>query len=168
MNERYTVKAHYFDASALVKLVADDVDEESGRVAVREYFRNHSNLYATSYSVAEALTALKHKFVKKRISHEQYISSVERFLGATIGSSLQIDGVEIFMPGVLEHTQRLIREHEIDVLDGCQIVTILRGQSRHMAGESRTLLVTADRAFAAAARAEGVRVWECATETLPA
>jgi hypothetical protein len=27
----YAVKVHYFDASALVKLVADDPDEEPGR-----------------------------------------------------------------------------------------------------------------------------------------
>lgn len=30
MNDRYTVKAHYFDASALVRLVADDADESQG------------------------------------------------------------------------------------------------------------------------------------------
>lgn len=35
MQPRYSVNAHYLDASALVKLVADDPDEEPGRDAGR-------------------------------------------------------------------------------------------------------------------------------------
>ncbi len=167
VNERYSVKAHYFDASALVKLVADDPDEEPGRDAVRDYYKNRSSLYATSYSVTEALSALKLKFVRKRISREQYIESVDRFLSATVGSSLQIDEVDIFAPGMLSEAQRLIRVHGIDFLDGFQVVTVLRGHSSKMVGESKTLFITADRALAVAARAEGVRVWECTSEPAP-
>jgi hypothetical protein len=55
MQVRYSVKAHYLDASALVKLVADDSDEEPGRDVLRKYYHEHSNRYATSYCITEAL-----------------------------------------------------------------------------------------------------------------
>jgi hypothetical protein len=36
----YAIKVHYFDASALVKLVANDPDEEPGRSVLRKYTPN--------------------------------------------------------------------------------------------------------------------------------
>ena len=70
---RYTVKAHYLDASALAKLVAEDADEEPGRAALRAYYYGHSSKYATSYCVTEAFSAFKLKFLRKKITEEQYI-----------------------------------------------------------------------------------------------
>jgi hypothetical protein len=54
----HAVKVHYFDASALVKLVADDIDEAPGRDVLRKYFRQHAHPgYTTSFCIAEAFGA---------------------------------------------------------------------------------------------------------------
>lgn len=72
----YSVKAHCLDASALVKLVADDADEEPGREVLRTYYRNHSSRYSTSFCVAEALSAFKQKFLRNKITRAEYIKDV--------------------------------------------------------------------------------------------
>jgi hypothetical protein len=57
-------RAHYLDASALVKLVAEDADDEPGRAVLRSfYWENTANVYATSFSVAESLSAFKSKLL---------------------------------------------------------------------------------------------------------
>ena len=158
------MKAHYFDASTLVKLVADDPDEEPGRDALRQYYRNHSNRYATSYCVTEALSAFKSTFLRKRIPEDQYIKYVQEFLWTVFGANLQIDEISILSPDVRTEAQRLIQTYKIDFLDCFQIVTVLRGRFRYMVAESQSILITADRGLAKAARAEGARVWECTSE----
>ena len=168
MQPGYSVKAHYFDASALVKLVADDPDEEPGRDVLRQYYRNHSNRYATSYCVTEALSAFKSKFLRKRIPEDQYIKYVQEFIRTVLGANLQIDEISILSPDVRTEAQRLIQTYKIDFLDCFQIVTILRGRFRYMVAESQSILITADRGLAKAARAEGARVWECTSEPAPA
>src|SRR6266536_1109247 len=127
----YSVKAHYLDASALVKLVADDPDEEPGRAILREYYRDHSNQYATSYCVTEALSAFKSKFLRKRIPEDQYIKYVQEFIRTVLGANLQVDEVSILSPDVRTEAQRLIQTYKIDFLDCFQIVTVLRGRFRH-------------------------------------
>ncbi len=168
MQPGYSVKAHYFDASALVKLVADDPDEEPGRDVLRQYYRNHSNRYATSYCVTEALSAFKSKFLRKRIPEDQYIKYVQEFIRTVLGANLQIDEISILSPDVRTEAQRLIQTYKIDFLDCFQIVTVLRGRFRYMVAESQSILITADRGLAKAARAEGARVWECTSEPAPA
>jgi rRNA-processing protein FCF1 len=44
----------------------------------------------------------------------------------------------------------------------------MQGQFKVLVGESQSILITADRELAKAARAEGVRVWECTSEAAPA
>ena len=43
-------------------------------------------------------------------------------------------------------------------------MTILHGQFRQLGPPSKSILITADRGLALAARAEGARVWECTSE----
>ena len=167
MDPGYSVKAHYLDASALVKLVADDPDEEPGRDVLRKYYREHSNRYATSCSVTEAFSAFKLKYVRGRIPEAQYIKYVHEFIRTVIGANLQIDEVSILSPVVRSEAERLIKTYKIDFLDCFQIVTILQGRFRYMVAGSQSILITADRALAKAARAEGARVWECTTEPGP-
>ena len=49
-------KVHYLDASALVKLVADDPDAEPERDAIRHYDQQHTTMLTTSYCVSEAFS----------------------------------------------------------------------------------------------------------------
>ena len=167
MTPGYSVKAHYLDASALVKLVADDPDEEPGRDVLRKYYREHSNRYATSYCVTEAFSAFKLKFLRGRIPEAKYITYVHEFIRTVIGANLQIDEVSILLPVVRDEAERLIKTYQIDFLDCFQIVTVLQGRFRHFVAESQSILITADRELAKAARAEGARVWECTSEPAP-
>ena len=67
----------------------------------------------------------------------------------------------------MTEAERLIKQHKIDFLDCFQIVTILHGKFRVLGPDSKSILITADRALAKAARAEGARVWECTSEPPP-
>lgn len=163
----YSVKVHYLDASALVKLVADDPDEAPGRDVLRQYYREHSSRYATSYCVTEAFSAFKLKFRRGKITEDQYIKYVKNFIHDVIGANLQIDEVPILTPLVFREAERLIQRHKIDFIDCFQIVTILHGQFRFLCLDSKSILITADQALAKAARAEGARVWEVTTEPAP-
>lgn len=67
------IRTHYLDASALVKLIADDVDEQPGREALTAYYwANTANVYSTSYSITEALSAFKSKYGRGRINQDTY------------------------------------------------------------------------------------------------
>jgi predicted nucleic acid-binding protein len=164
----YAVKVHYFDASALVKLVADYQDEEPGRKTLRRYYHEHSRpFYKTSFCVAEAFGAFKRKFQRKRISEEQYLIYVRNFI-RVIGNTFRIDEVPILLPLVTSEVERLVAKYQIDFVDCFQIVTLMQGHFKVLVGESQSILITADRELAKAARAEGVRVWECTSEAAPA
>jgi predicted nucleic acid-binding protein len=162
-----SVGAHYLDASALVKLVADDPSEEPGRDVLREYYRGHANMYATSYCVAETFSVFKRKFLQKQIAEDRYIKYVRDFIRTVIGANLQIDEVPILSPIAFSEAERLIQTHTIDFIDCFQIVTILHGQFQHLIEESKSVLITADRELAKAARGEGAKVWECTSEPPP-
>jgi predicted nucleic acid-binding protein len=163
-----SIRASYLDASALVKLVADDVDELPGRDAVRAYYWPHAaNVYATSYSIAEALSAFKLKYVRGRIVRDEYKHYVREFLKLTIGLNLRIDEVQILSPVVRNESERLIDLYDIDFLDCFQLVTIMHGQYRVMVGRSKSLLITADKKLAEVARKENVDAWYCVDEPAP-
>jgi predicted nucleic acid-binding protein len=161
------VGAFYLDASALVKLVANDLCEEKGRTAIREFFWGHANMYATSYCVAETFGALKRKFVRKEISKDEYIKCVRDFIQTVLGAHLQEDEMPILSPSVLRLAERLIDKHEIDFIDCFQIATMLSGRFSMFDRESKSVLITADDELAKVARAEGAIVWICTTELPP-
>jgi predicted nucleic acid-binding protein len=168
MEGHYWCTPHYLDASALVKLVADDDSEEPGREVLRKYYWQHTaNMYATSYCITEALSAFKGKRAKKVITEDQYISYVQTFIRLFLGANLRQDDVPILSPIVFSETERLIKKYEIDFLDCFQIVTIMHGQFCHSGPNDQSILITADADLAKAARAEGARVWECRTEPAP-
>jgi len=159
----YRCKAHYLDASALVKLVDDSAGESKGREALRKYYNEHASMYSTSYCLAEAFGVFKRKFLRQEITEEQYIRYVQVLIDRTVGWKLQIDEVDILLPIVSSEAERL----KIDFLDCFQIVTVLHGRNRVLVGESKSILITADNKLAEAARAEGARVWECKSERAP-
>ena len=162
------IKAHYLDASALVKLVAEDPDEAPGRDILREYYwKNTANMFATSYCITEALSAFKGKFLRKQITKNQYIKYVRDLIQQILGVNLKIDEVPILSRVVVSEAERLIKAHKIDFIDCFQIVTIMHGQFKELVHNSKSILITADQGLAKAARAEDVKVWECTTEPAP-
>ena len=164
----YALKAHYLDASVLVKLVAEDADENPGRTAIREYYASHADMRATSHCFWEALSVFKTKFLRGRISRDDYVRYVERFITQTVGWKLGIDNSPILSLELMGEAEKLIRKYaDLDFVDCLQIVTIKHGDNKVFCGDSKSILITADRDLAKVARAEGARVWECTSEPLP-
>ncbi|GAC1666982.1 MAG: hypothetical protein NVS9B4_22780 [Candidatus Acidiferrum sp.] len=164
----YWCKAKYFDASALVKLVADDPSEEQGREALRKYYwGNVSSLYATPCCVVETFSVFKRKFARNEITEEQYLKYVQTFIRQFLGANLRQDQVPVLSPIVFSETERLVKTYKLDFVDCLQIVTIMRGQFGVLGPNSQSILITADDGLAVAARSEGARVWHCRTEPPP-
>jgi predicted nucleic acid-binding protein len=128
--EYYAIKVHYFDASALVKLVADDVDEEPGRSVLRQYHREHAHPgYTVSFCVAEALGALKLKFLRGKISETHYQKCVRNLI-RIIGNTFQIDELDVLLPFVGNEFERLATKYKLDFIDCLQIATLKHGSIR--------------------------------------
>ena len=165
--DHYAIKVHYFDASALVKLAADDPDEEPGRDVLRKYHREHAHPgYTVSFCVAEALGALKLKFLRQKISKTEYLKYVKALL-RVVGNTFQTDELEALLPVVSNEFERLVGKYNLDFVDCLQIATLKYGKYRIFDGPSKSILITADRDLAKAARSEGARVWECSREDPP-
>jgi predicted nucleic acid-binding protein len=164
--DHHSVRVHYFDASALVKLVAEDVDEKPGRDVLREYFRNCASRYTTSFCIAEAFGAFKRKFQRKKISLEQYIDYVRNLIREIV-NHFKVDEVPILSHDVVAKAEDLVAKYKIDFIDCCQIVTLTQGEFSFLVGPSQSILITADHALAVAARAEKAKVWECTSESAP-
>jgi predicted nucleic acid-binding protein len=168
MEGNYCCKPHYFDASALVKLVADDFDELLGRDALRKYYWQHTaSVYSTSYCIAETFSAFKRKLARGLITQSRYCEYLHDFRIKILGCNLRQDEMPILSPVVAAETDRLIRTYNLDFIDSFQIVTLRHGRYRVLGPNSRSILITADRALAKAARAEGAKVWECTSEPAP-
>lgn len=162
-----SVKAHYLDASVLVKIAADDADETPGRDVFRAYYFNNPLMFTNSFCVAECLSAFKLKFLRGRIGRDDYLRYIREFYRLGVGAKIQLEDLDLLAPQLRSETDRLITAHSIDFIDAVQVVTLLQGRFRYMVQGSQSILITADRGLAAAARAEGARVWECTTEPAP-
>jgi predicted nucleic acid-binding protein len=113
--------------------------------------------------VAEALGALKLKFLRKRISEAEYLKYVKKLL-LVVGNTFQIDELDVLLPVVIKEFEQLVGKYKLDFIDCLQIATLKHGKYRIFDGPSKSVLITADRELAKAARSEGARVWECSSE----
>jgi hypothetical protein len=83
-------------------------------------------------------------------------------------SSKNLPDLDFVDPMTFPQVQSLARKYSVDLSDAFQILSVQKGFASVMSGESQTILVTADKGLAAAARSEGIRVWNVMTEQLPA
>lgn len=150
------VKARYFDASALVKLVLNEPHSE----AVRAFARANTNLYTNSLCFGEAFGVLKTKWMKRRLTIDAYYAGV-RTLTRDVRNKIQFDELDWLVPSTQHEIDRLGRKHHLDLSDALQLVTILKGRFSHMGPNSKSVLITADNALAKAAAKEGIRLWNC-------
>ena len=160
------VRVHYFDASALVKLVAEDKAELPGREQLRAFFFGPIQRYATSYCIAEALSAFKLKWLRKDSTEAEYLKNIREFFRLVV-SSLVVDEVPLSLQ-IQAEAERLVTAYKIDFIDSIQLVTVLQGRFSVFVRASQTLFVTADRRLANAARKEGAKVWLCTKGAVPA
>ena len=93
---------------------------------------------------------------------------IEKVLPGYVWGKLPNDDMSILSPRLLTEATRLIQQYNLDFIDCVQIVTILHGKYSVLGKDSQSILITADRDLAKAARAERARVWECTSEPWPA
>jgi hypothetical protein len=74
---------------------------------------------------------------------------------------------QFLSPNVFFDAQKMVDKYQLDLSDAFQILSIKTGFAAHMTGGSQTILVTADKGLAKAARAESLRVWSVLEEPAP-
>jgi hypothetical protein len=162
-----TIRTHLLDASALVKL---SVKEDKSDM-VLNYFNNHTVFSTTSFCLAESLGALKMKRARGEITDAEYQSAGEELAGLVRNGSISIEDVRFtdrdVFDEVLSLCSKYLGKDKGDFVDMFQIVTLKRGFRTLLAGDSKTILITADCSLAEVARNEGVRVWDCMKEPAP-
>jgi predicted nucleic acid-binding protein len=157
---------NYLDASAAVKLVLD----EPGSDNLRNYFDEHSGFQITSLCFSEALSVLKSKWQRKRISMKDYFDKCYLLLAYVRGKpkSIHVDDIQLSDLSVFTETEQIAKRYDLDFSDALQLVTIKQRLGLGMlGGRSKPLLITADGPLACAAEREGIRVWNCLAQATP-
>ena len=152
----------YFDASAAVKLVVP----ERGSDAVLSYL-DYGGLHITAICLSEALGVLKRRMLRGDLSEDDYFHRCYALVAFLRAGHIHIEDFQITDFDVFSRAEELARRYHLDLSDSLQLVTVKHGRFRKFAEESKTVLVTADRASASAARNEGLRVWNCEEEAQP-
>jgi predicted nucleic acid-binding protein len=156
------IHTHYLDASAAVKLVADEPGSEN----VRTFFSNESGFYMTQMCIAETYGALKLKFVKGHVTPEQYLRMCLLFT-LHLQGKIKTDTSILFDTTIYYGAEAFARKHKLDLSDAMQLFTLKEGPLRILAGESKPMLITADGGLAEAAVSENLRVWNCLQTATP-
>lgn len=161
------VRTHLLDATALISMAL----KETYTDRLLNYISKCSVLWTTSLCFAEALRVLKRKRNSKtptdKITEQEYFMAVEELLGLCRNGSISFEDVDYAKYDCFVEAESMVKKHEIDFVDAFQIVTIKKGLARFLAGESQTMLITADSGLAEAARRECIRVWCFSEEELP-
>ncbi len=168
------IRTHLLDTSVLIKLV---VYEDKSDV-VRKYVNSHSVFWTTSFCIAEAFGVLKatHSRYKKNccnssaqegISESVYLTALEDLVSMVRDETISIEEANIFNREIFDEVEQLCSKYRLDAIDTFQLVTILRGFPSIMDEESSTILITADKKLARAARQENLKAWYCMKESDP-
>jgi predicted nucleic acid-binding protein len=151
--------ANYLDAGAAVKLVL----EEPGSDHLMNYFSNRAG-FITNLCLAEALGVLKRKMLKGQLSEKQYLDRCYYLLTYVRTNRIRIEDIQISSLDVFAKIEEIVRRHKLDFSDALQLVNVKHGRFSKLARSSKTLLITADRDLASAAKTKGLRVWNCEVE----
>jgi predicted nucleic acid-binding protein len=157
------LKAHYLDASALVKLVL----REKGSDSLRAYLDGRASWYTTQLCIGEALNVLKRFWNRKKLDDNAYFGTSGLLLSFVNHNRVRIDETKIENTSTLIHCQDLAKKHRVDLVDALLIYSVKEGKFKLFVEESKTLLITADKTLAEAGRAEGLRIWNCESEPPP-
>lgn len=157
--------ARYLDTSAAVKLVVSEAASD----VVRKYVERGGPFYITSVCVAEALSVLKVKYLyRNELTQDQYLAKADGLMSYLRDRTIHVEDVPLEDIQVFSITEQLARQHGIDLADALQLYTLKHGRFSQFVGHSKSLLVTADEELAKAARIEGLDVWDCVHEEMPA
>jgi predicted nucleic acid-binding protein len=144
------------------------VDEPGSRLA-KDYFHGRAPArYTTPFCFYEALNILKAKWLYQgKISDIQYRKSASDLVVWYASIRHSVTEFDLTSRRGLKAVREISERHSLDFSDAFQIVSVKFGPYSRLVDRSQTLLITADRALAAAARAEGVLVWDMLNEPEP-
>lgn len=162
-----SIRLHYLDTSAAVKLLV----QEEGSEKLQQYMKDpdhSSNLFMTSFCVAETIGVVKRKFLTEWIkehghekAQQKYLDTCAVFIGQLEGKMIEVHDIPITDPNTFSKVDKLAKRHRLDVIDAFQLVTLKEGfVSPLRSTQSECCLITADYGLAKAAREEGLKVWD--------
>jgi len=158
-----SARANCLDASALLKLYVD----EEGSDIIRQYKNTEGTCYTTPFCYYETLTLLKVNWLyRKNIDKKEYLKSSLELTAWFSHISKRVNDIDIKDREIFNEVQDIAKRNEIDISDAFQILSVKNGYFSHMCGESKTILVTADKLLARAARKEGLKAWDFMSEEL--
>lgn len=156
-------KAHYLDASAMVKLVVDEGDGQP----LRDFFNGNASFCTSPLCLGEALGVLKGKWSRGTIDENAYFAATRRLIIDAWGKRIEIDDIGFVTPSVLSEVELLAKKYTLDLSDALQIITVQKGRYARLGPNSASTLITADAKLGAAASSEGIRVWNCIASSAP-
>ncbi|TFW72552.1 hypothetical protein C3Y98_02800 [Methylotenera oryzisoli] len=161
---RTVLRADFFDASALAKVYCDEPRSD----VVRQYFNSRATKYTTPFCFYEAMNVLKGKWKSKgQLTQEQYVDAAFRLTAWYGASSSQVKDLNFIDPLTFSYARDLAQRSKLDLSDAFQILSVKKGYFSDLVNESATLLVTADKELANAARFEGLKAWNVMEEPAP-
>lgn len=132
-----------------------------------EYFEAGGSFCITCPCALEVFSVLKVKhFYRKELTREECVFASHAF-SAHLRDQLKVEPCGFHGASLFFEVEALARRHNLDIVDGIQMHALLRGRFSHFAGSHKNLLIIADEELAAAARAEGIDVWDCMHEPGP-
>lgn len=159
-----TLRANCFDASALVKLYVPELKSD----ILREYWGREPTKFTTSLCFYETISVLKaHHFNRGTIDLETYQKATLDLCSWFATVSESIKELHFLSPEIFFKAQKTAERYKLDLSDAFQLLSLQEGFFSQMRGESETILVTADKPLAEAARMEGLRVWYLMEEPIP-
>lgn len=161
-------RANCLDASALVKLYVN----ECGSDILQQYLQHEPTYYTTLFCYFETLSVLKRKWLygkngEDEITQEEYREATFSLTAWFSLVSQKVKDLDFTSLTVFSEVQRISKDHKLDLSDAFQILSVKQGFFSPLAGESRTILVTADKNLATVARKEGLRAWNLLSEPTP-
>jgi predicted nucleic acid-binding protein len=170
------VRFKFFDASALVKLYIKKEDNQQ----LREFYCKGTNFFTTWLCLAEALGVLKSKWSGKQSKNNSIKIETDEYLNAVCSliiewrDRIESDDIKSVDPSVPLHVREFAEKYNLDYSDALQLWSIKRGRlspfvdlTKPNVHKSALILITADKGLAAAAKSEGINVWNCTTGPAP-
>jgi predicted nucleic acid-binding protein len=158
------------DACAAVKLVVT----EEGSDRLLKTFNPDGSFFIPSFCLFEALGVLKRKWGQEKKRSREKKTMPDHYLQCCFSlfeyveqkhfniSDPDINSYETFRLAV-----ELTEKHSLDLSETLLLVSLKRGPLSRFAQESKATLVTADGDLETAAKAEGLRVWNCLKQETP-
>ena len=161
---RHAARADFFDASALTKIYSDEPCSD----IAREYFRSRTTKYTTPFCFYEAMNVLKGKWKHKgQLTIEKYLDAAFQLTAWYGASSSMVKDLDFTEPTTFTQAKEIAQRNQLDLSDAFQILSVKKGYFSALVNDSSTVLVTADRELARAAKVEGLRVWNLMMEPAP-